>query len=133
MIAQLTFRGMPLAQGMTLARVIRLHDLEHTKVRALQKAVVKLPTNLPLGKKIIWGGHTFSSLGEAACHCIIVGLSLKHDSYKIALLIRVIGWSALNKPAYCPLLFRDASPTNEYNHALILLSKRLAPMQVNKF
>lgn len=93
MIAQLTFRGMSLAQGMTLARLIRLHGLEHSEVRALLKAIVALPTTLLPAKKIIWSGHGFSSLGEAACHCIVVGLSQKQDIDKIALLIRVIGWS----------------------------------------
>lgn len=133
LIAQLTFRGMPLAQGMTLARVIRLHGLENTEVRALLKAVVELPTTPLSGKNITWSGHTFSSLGEAACHCIVVGLSQKHDICKIALLIRVIGWTAPDKLAYCPITISGRNPTNECHHALILSSKRLAPMQINKF
>lgn len=134
MIAQLTFRGMSLAQGMTLARLIRLHGLEHTEVRALLKAVVELPATPLPGKNITWSGHTFASLGEAACHCIIAGLTQKHDIYKIALLIRVIGWSALNKLAYCPVTLSGLNPTNEYHRALILFSKRFAPMQqINKF
>lgn len=107
MIAQLTFRGMPLAQGMTLAQVICLHGLGHTEVRALLKAVVELPTTVPPEKNISWSGRTFLSLGDAACHCIVMGLSQKHDIYKIGLLIRVIGWTALDKLAFRPVTISD--------------------------
>lgn len=91
MIAQLTFRGMPLAQGMTLAQVIRLHGLEHTEVHALLQAAVELPTPIHPGKHIIWGGHTFQSLGEAACHCIVGGLSQKHSVEEIGSSLRTLG------------------------------------------
>lgn len=128
LIAQLTFRGMPLAQGMTLARVIRLHDLEYTQVHALLQAVVELPITLLSGKNITWSGHTFPSLGEAACHCIIAGLSQKHDIYKIALLIRVIGWTAPNKLAYCPVTLSGRNPTIKCDRALVPPSKRLTSM-----
>ena len=91
MIAQLTFRGMPLAHGMTLARVIRLHDLEPTEVQALLKAVVELPTPVLPGKHITWEGHTFQSLGEAACHCIVAGIHQKHSVADIGLSLRTLG------------------------------------------
>lgn len=87
MIAQLTFRGMPLAQGMTLAWVIRIHDLKHTEVRALLQAVVELPNPGRRHQHISWGGNTFQSLGEAVCHFIIAGLCQKHSIHTISLLI----------------------------------------------
>ena len=90
LIAQLTFRGMPLAQGMVLAQVIRLYAIEPTEVRTLLMAVVELPTTGSLEKNIAWGGHTFSSLGEAACRCIVVGLCQKYEIYKISQLIRTL-------------------------------------------
>lgn len=122
MIAQLKFRGMPLAQGMTLARVIRLHGLDLTEVQALLEAVVELPTTLLPGKNITWGGQNFSSLGEAACHCIVIGLSQKHDIYKIALLIRVIGWTAPDRLAYCPVTISGRNPTTTTAHLTGLAS-----------
>lgn len=91
MIAQLTFRGMPLAQGMTLAQVIHLHGLNHTEVRALLEAVVELPTPVLTGK-YVWGGHIFQSLGEAACHCIVGGISQKHSVEDIGLSLHTVGW-----------------------------------------
>lgn len=90
MIAQLTFRGMPLAQGMTLAQVICLHGLGHTEVRALLKAVVELPTPVIPRKYTTWG-HTYQSLGEAACSCIVGGLSQKHSAEDIGLSLRMMG------------------------------------------
>ena len=109
MIAQLTFRGMPLAHGMTLAWVIRLNDLEPTEVQALLKAVVELPTPVLPGKHITWEGHTFQSLGEAVCHCIVAGIYQKHNIDKIGQLIRVL--SGLFPTDLRTGRFQDPTPT----------------------
>ena len=127
MIAQLTFRGMPLAHGMTLAWVIRLHDLQPTEVQSLLKAVVELPTPVLPGKHITWEGHTFQSLGEAACHCIVAGIYQKHNIDKIGLLIRVISGLFPTDLRTRRFLFRDATPTANATRAYIP-SNRLAPI-----
>lgn len=92
MIAQLTFRGMSLAQGMTMAKMIRLYDIQKDEVLCLFEAVAALPTSpLPEGH-ITLGRHTFTSTGEVVGHLIVLGLSKNFNVEEIALFICIVGW-----------------------------------------
>jgi len=99
MIAQLTFRGMPLAQGMLLARMIRLHEIQDNEIRWLCKAVMELPIPALSEKHITLGSRTFQSTGEAVGHLIIFGLSEKLGIEEIGLLTLIAGWILIDKVA----------------------------------
>ncbi len=92
LIAQLTFRGMPLAQGMRLATLIRLHGVQDSEVHSLLNAARDLPISDPPEKPICLGKHTFPSAGEMASHLITFGLSQKLGVEKIGMLICIAGW-----------------------------------------
>ena len=92
LIAQLTFRGMPLAQGMTLANLIRLHALGDSEVRSLLKAAIDLPIFDRPEKPICLGEHTFPNMGEMVGHLITFGLSQKLGIKEIGMLTCIAGW-----------------------------------------
>lgn len=92
LVAQLTFRGMSLAQGMTLAKLIRLHELQDSAVRSLLKVAMKLPIPILSEKSMLLGERTFHSVGEMVGDLIAFGLSKKLDVEKIGMLIHVTGW-----------------------------------------
>lgn len=90
-IAQLTFRGMSLAQGMTMAKMIRLYDIQKDEVLCLFEAMAALPTSpLPEGR-ITLGRHTFTSTGEVVDHLIVLGLSKNFNVEEIALFTCIVG------------------------------------------
>jgi len=99
MIAQLTFRGMPLAQGMTLANMIRLHEIQDNEVHCLLEAVRELPISHLPEKHITLGRHTFTSTGEVVGHLIALGLAKKLSIEEIGLFTRIVGWILTNKLA----------------------------------
>lgn len=92
LIAQLTFRGMPLAQGMTLAKLIRLHELRDSEVRCLLDAAMDLPISTLPEKRIYFGKHTSLNFGEMIGDLIAGGLSQKLGAEEIGALICVAGW-----------------------------------------
>lgn len=92
LIAQLTFRGMPLVQGITLAQLIRLHELQASEINSLLNAAMDLPIPSLPDKPICLGKHTFFSVGEMAGHLIAFGLSQKLGVEKIGMLICIAGW-----------------------------------------
>lgn len=92
LIAQLTFRGMPLAQGMRLARLVRLHGISEKEVHSLLGAVMDLPISVLPEKQISLGKHTFLSAGEMVGHLIALGLSKKFGAEKIGGLIHITAW-----------------------------------------
>lgn len=110
LIAQLTFRGMPLAQGMMLAKLIRLHALRDSEVRCLLDAAMDLPISAHPGKRICFGKQTFPSFGEMIGDLIACGLSQKLGAEKIGMLICVAGWivSAKLEPQQTVTIMSDA-------------------------
>lgn len=99
MIAQLTFRGMSLAQGMTLARMIRLHEIRDDEMHCLLEAVRELPISPLPEKHIALDRRTFPNAGEVVGHLIAVGLAKKLGVEEIGLFIRIVGWILTNKLA----------------------------------
>lgn len=91
LIAQLTFRGMPLAQGIWLATLIRVHGIPDSEVQNLLKVIVALPP-FALQKSISPDKHTFSSTGEVVGHFIALGFSEKFDAEEMCMVIRFAGW-----------------------------------------
>lgn len=110
LIAQLTFRGMPLAQGMTLAKLIRLHEIRDSEVRSLLDAAMDLPISALPEKRICFGKHTFPNVGEMIGDLITRGLSQKLGAEKIGMLIRMAGWilSAKLEPQQTVSIMSDA-------------------------
>ena len=110
LIAQLTFRGMPLAQGMTLAKLIRLHELRDSEVRCLLDAAMDLPISALPEKRICFGKHIFPNFGEMIGDLIACGLSQKLGAEKIGVLICVAGWilSAKLEPQQTVTIMSDA-------------------------
>ena len=92
LIAQLTFRGMPLAQGITLAQLIRLHELQGSEMNSLLNAAMDLPIPALPEKQICLGKHTFPSVGEMAGQLIAYGLAQKLGVEKIGMLTCIAGW-----------------------------------------
>lgn len=91
LVAQLTFRGMSLAQGMTLANLIRLHEIQDSAVRSLLNVAINLPTPTLPEKQAPHGERTFS-VGEMVGDVIAFGLCKKLDAEKIGTLIHATGW-----------------------------------------
>ena len=92
LIAQLTFCGMPIAQGMTLAKLIRLHEIQDNEVHCLLEAVMELPIFVLPEKHITLGRRIFPSAGEVVGHLIILGLAKKLGVEEIGLFTRIVGW-----------------------------------------
>lgn len=91
LIAQLTFRGMPLGQGMALSRLIRLHEIQDSEMDSLLSAAMDLPIPSVQEKSICLGKHTFPSVGETAGHLIAFGLIQKLGVEKIGMLTCIVG------------------------------------------
>lgn len=110
LIAQLTFRGMPLVQGITLAQLIRLHELQASEMNSLLNAAMDLPIPVLPEKPICLGKHTFFSVGEMAGHLIAFGLSQKLGVEKIGMLVCIAGWmlSAELEPQQTVHIMSDA-------------------------
>lgn len=110
LIAQLTFRGMSLSQGMTLAKLIRLHELQDSEVHSLLNAARDLPISVLPEKPVCLGKHTFPSVGEMAGHLITFGLSQKLGIEKIGMLTCIAGWilSAELEPQQSVRIMGDA-------------------------
>ena len=122
LIAQLTFRGMPLAQGMTLAQLIRLHGLQESEIDSLLNAAMDLPIPTLPEKQICLGKHIFPSVGEMAGHVIAFGLSQKLGVEKTGMLTCIAGWilSAELEPQQTVRIMGDAiqvSGTQSERHA----------------
>lgn len=96
MIAHLTFRGMPLNQGMALAQMIRLHGLQHGEVHCLLEAMMELPAPVAQ-EKLVLGRYIFQNTGDVVAHFIIQSLSRKRAVEEIALFIRIIAWILTDK------------------------------------
>lgn len=108
LIAQLAFRGMPLAQGIWLATQIRLHGIQDNEVRSLLKVMVALPV-FAHPEPINLDKHTFSSAGEVAGYFITLGLPKKFDAEETCLVTRVAGWVVSgNAPEEASDLLSDA-------------------------
>lgn len=108
LIAQLTFRGMPLAQVVWLAMLIRLHGIQNNEVRRLLKVVMALPVSAH-PEPINLDKHTFSSAGEVAGYFITLGLPKKFDAEETCLVTRIAGWVVTgNVPEEAGDLLSDA-------------------------